>query len=178
MANTYRLIASSTVGAGGASSIDFTSIPATYTDVKLVLSTRDSNAVPTDNYLNINFNNDFGANYSNRLLTGNGGAASSQNFSAQTNGYIFQDNAAGATSSTFANIEVYIPNYVTSNAKSFSNDGVAESNVTTATGTRFLALNAGLWSGTAAINRITISPGNSANFVQYSTAYLYGISKS
>ena len=33
MANTYKLIASNTVGSGGSSGIDFTSIPATYTDL-------------------------------------------------------------------------------------------------------------------------------------------------
>jgi hypothetical protein len=35
MANTFELIASSTVGSGGAANIDFTSIPATYTDLCL-----------------------------------------------------------------------------------------------------------------------------------------------
>ena len=42
MANTYELIASSTVGAGGASSIDFNSIPNTYTDLLVKLSGRSS----------------------------------------------------------------------------------------------------------------------------------------
>ena len=37
MANTYVLISSSTVGSGGAASIDFSSIPATYTDLVLKL---------------------------------------------------------------------------------------------------------------------------------------------
>jgi hypothetical protein len=39
MANTYTLIASSvTVGSGGAANIEFTSIPATYTDLVSALS--------------------------------------------------------------------------------------------------------------------------------------------
>ncbi len=173
---TYRLIETVTVGSGGAASIAFTSIPATYTDLKVVLSTRDNYATATDNYLNINFNSDTAANYSSRVLTGNGTSTSSQSFSAQNNGYVFQNTSAGATASTFANIEIYIPNYLGNTAKSFSNDGVAESNTATATGTRFLALSAGLWSGTSAISRIDISPGNSASFVQYSSASLYGIS--
>ena len=42
MANTYTLISSVTVGSGGASSIDFTSIPATYTDLCLVWSGRSA----------------------------------------------------------------------------------------------------------------------------------------
>ena len=40
MADTYTLISSVTVGAGGASSIDFTSIPATYTDLLVKFSLR------------------------------------------------------------------------------------------------------------------------------------------
>ena len=40
MANTFQLISSTTVGAGGASSIDFTSIPSTYTDLVIKWSGR------------------------------------------------------------------------------------------------------------------------------------------
>ena len=40
MATTFTKIASVTVGSGGASSIDFTSIPSTYTDLCVKLSTR------------------------------------------------------------------------------------------------------------------------------------------
>jgi hypothetical protein len=35
MANTYEAIATVEVGSGGASTIDFTSIPSTYTDLVL-----------------------------------------------------------------------------------------------------------------------------------------------
>jgi hypothetical protein len=35
MATTYEIIASVTVGSGGAANIEFTSIPATYTDLVL-----------------------------------------------------------------------------------------------------------------------------------------------
>jgi len=40
MANTYKLISSVTVGSGGAATIGFTSIPATYTDLLLSYSGR------------------------------------------------------------------------------------------------------------------------------------------
>jgi hypothetical protein len=42
MANTFTLIASSTVGSGGAASIDFTSISSTYTDLVVKLSLRNT----------------------------------------------------------------------------------------------------------------------------------------
>ena len=177
MANTYTLISSVTVGAGGAASIDFTSIPATYTDLKLVLSLR-GNAAQYDDYINLRFNNDSGANYSARNLSAvGGGGVDSRSWSAQTYGYAFQIDAANSTANTFGNVEIYIPNYTSSNTKSFSNDGVAEQNGDTWTN-RQSSLNAGLWSGTAAINRITLSVGGSTLWVQYSTAYLYGIKNS
>jgi hypothetical protein len=40
MATTYEIIASVTVGSGGAANIEFTSIPATYTDLVVLFSAR------------------------------------------------------------------------------------------------------------------------------------------
>jgi hypothetical protein len=77
------------------------------------------------------------------------------------------------TASTFANNEVTIPNYTSSNFKSYSVDSVTENNATQA----YAIFVAGLWSNTAAITSITLGL-SSANFVQYSTAYLYGIKNS
>ena len=55
MANTYTLISSVTVGSGGAANIEFTSIPATYTDLLLKLSTRTTRSTATDsNKLTVN----------------------------------------------------------------------------------------------------------------------------
>jgi hypothetical protein len=169
MANTYTLIASSTVGSGGAASIDFTSIPATYTDLCLKVTARDSSTSGPYGVL-ISFNGS-ASNFSGVFLEGNGASASSGNLAR----YIGTETPANYTASTFSNIEVYIPNYAGSNNKSFSADGVSENNATTA----YATLNAGLWSITTAINQITLYIGNGTPlFAQYSTAYLYGISKS
>jgi len=70
-------------------------------------------------------------------------------------------------------MEIYIPNYAGSTNKSFSSETNQENNATAA----FARLLAGLWSQTAAITDIEITP-NTGNWVQYSTAVLYGISKS
>jgi len=75
------------------------------------------------------------------------------------------------TSNTFANSENYLPNYAGSNNKSMSVDVVTENNATAS----FTAFYAQLWTNTAAVNRITLTP-NAGNFAQYSTATLYGIS--
>jgi hypothetical protein len=162
---TFTLIASSTVGAGGAASIDFTSIPSTYTDLVVKISTRFNSANAA---IKIGFNSST-TNLSIRYLYGSGSAASSGS-DAQIYAYA---NSSGSTASTFGNSEVYIPNYTSSNNKSVSVDAVTENNATAAD----MLLGAGLWSNTAAITAIGLVP-ISGNFVQYSTAYLYGIVKS
>lgn len=169
MANTYELISSVTVGAGGASSIDFTSIPATYTDLKLVLSGRNDTYRQTI----IKFNNS-SANFTLRNLNGDGASVASYTQAAY--GYNMLGNmplAGTDTTSTFGSMEIYIPNYAGSNNKSISVDSVSENNGTTA----YAFFTAGLWSITSAINQLTLLP-YSGNFVQYSTAYLYGIKNS
>ena len=173
MADTFVKIASVTVGSGGASSIDFTSIPSTYTDLVVKLSSRrDSGA---NDGIGIRFNGSSAGNYSMRYVAGDGTAASSSSTSAVSAIYGYGSNDwSTATANTFSNAEIYIPNYGSSNAKSLSLDGVIENNATAS----FVALTAGLWSLTSAINQITIIALSSGNFVQYSTATLYGIKNS
>jgi hypothetical protein len=172
MPDTFVKIASVTVGSGGASSIDFTSIPGTYTDLCLKLSARGSDA---NNWVNnrVTFNGST-SGYSSKLLYGTGSAAASANNSV-TDAVDYSGYGTGsiATSSTFGNTEIYIPNYAGSNNKSLSIDGVSENNATAA----IAALTAGLWSNSTAINRVTLTP-STGTFVQYTTAVLYGIKNS
>ena len=163
--NTYTLIASSTVGSGGASSIDFTSIPSTYTDLVLICSLRVSRASTVNNTV-IKFNGS-SSSYSEKVLYGSGSSAGSY---SDTQIYDV-NNAANSTANTFANSQFYIPNYAGSANKSVSNDSVSENNATSATS----QLVAGLWSNTAAITSISLTDYSGTNFVQYSTAYLYGV---
>lgn len=162
MANTYELIASATVGAGGASSIDFTSIPSTYTDINVLASVRASN---TTSGVQISFNG-VTTNRSMRLLYGSGSAAAS----AASGDMPFDMTTSSQTTNTFASASIYIPNYASSNYKSVSIESVQENNATAA----YAEMEAGLWSSTAAINQVTLT----GSFAQYSTAYLYGIKNS
>ena len=169
MANTYEIIAKTTVGSGGASSIDFTSIPSTYTDLKLVLSTRNSRADgPFFATLQISFNG-VTTNRSRRSLYNASGTVASDSGSD----IISVGTSSSATANTFDNIEIYIPNYASSNNKSISIDSTTESN----SADIYQMLTAGLWSSSSAINQITVTVGI-WNFVQNSTAYLYGIKNS
>jgi hypothetical protein len=168
MANTFELIASYTVGASPVTSIDFSSIPSTYTDLCFKISARITRSGVVTDIMNISFNG-ASTNESSRRLEGNGSSASSASNSLLL---AYQASSTDATASTFGNGEVYIPNYAgTIWNKSFSNDGVSENNGTTA----FAGLAANLWSNTAAINQVTFTPDGGTNFVQYSTIYLYGV---
>ena len=165
MANTFKKIQTVNVGSGGSATIEFTSIPQTYTDLKLVVSLRTNNAGAEAVMIEFNGSS---ANLSGRRIYGDGGSAASDTL---TN-IRFAVNTAADTASVFSNGEFYIPNYTSANNKSVSVDGVNETNGTNAV----QSLVAGLWSNTAAITSIKLLGNNSGSFVQYSTATLYGIS--
>ena len=171
MANTYQLIEAITVGSGGSASATFSSIPNTYTDLLLNTSARTNRVSPVIDGIKIRFNGDTNtANYNERRLFGDGSGVTSGTEVA-LGGYATTQNA---TASTFANSSCYIPNYASSNKKSFSVDSVTENNGTTA----YALFDAVLWQGTSAISSIVLTPDVGTSFDQYSTFYLYGIKNS
>jgi hypothetical protein len=168
MANTIVPIGSVIVGSGGASSIDFSSIPSTYNDLRLVVSARTNAAAAQDNgYITFNGSS---SSHSYRRLYGDGSGGVGTN-TASTNSINFIYPGATATASTFNNGELFVPNYASSSNKYWSIDSVAENNTSEA----YIFLINGLWANTAAINQITISPFTGTAFVEHSSAYLYGI---
>ena len=158
-----ELIASYTA-TGSVASIDFSSIPADWTDLCLVLSARSTQA-NVANSCPIAFNGST-SGFTSRFVEGAGSGTPSSFTSTYIIGNV---QGTSSTSSTFTSINVYIPNYAGSAYKSFSAETAGENNSTTA----YATLGAGLWSNTAAINQITLTMNN---FAQYSTAYLYGVS--
>jgi hypothetical protein len=174
MANTYVAIATVTVGSGGASSIDFTSIPATYTDLLCVLSHRSNGAVAGSSWALGMKINGVTTNRTYRRLEGfDGTNVASDNGSTDLVGLIQGDSS---TASTFGSLQVYIPNYAGSNNKSYSVEGVTENNSSTGNDS---ALIAGLWSQTSAITDLSFYNRTTADgFKQYTTATLYGIKNS
>lgn len=175
MANpTMTLISSQTLG-GTTASVTFSSIPSNYNDLKLVISARgDTTAYPIA--INLKINSDTTSKYSYTHLLGNSSAASSTRASSQTVNAIQNVDGASATASTFGSWEIYIPNYTSTGNKQFFDIDVVETNDTTAAHAN-IAANAHLYTGTAGITQIDLTP-SSGNFVQYSSFYLYGIKNS
>lgn len=175
MANTYTLISSSTLGSNQ-TSVTFSSIPSTYTDLVLIMSVRAANSSgnPTMSPL-IRFNGDTATNYSyTELYTSNGTSAASFRASSQTAGDT-TFNGTTTTANTFSNTELYIPNYTVSANKPFSMYTVAENNATAG----YIYTGAELWRNTATINSIALVSYNGVeSFATGSSFYLYGIKNS
>jgi hypothetical protein len=167
MAVTHKLIETVTVGSGGAASIEFGSIPQTYTDLLVVSSVRITQTAPDG--FNVYFNGT-NTNLSARYLLGTGSSVASGTLA---NGYAGTANVDSFTANVFSNSSLYVPNYTGSTTKSYSVDNVAENNATLA----YINIIAGSWSGTSAITTLTLVP-NSTVFMQYSSASLYGIKNS
>lgn len=174
MANTYELIQTITLSSGQ-SSISFSSIPQTYTDLLLKTSIRDANS--SDNFSNdvLRFNNDTGNNY-NRYSFRSSGASTDSASSTGFNYIVYQyQNGGTATTNAFGSSEVYIFGYTASTNKLVLYHASQETNSTSPV---YQTLHSAAWLSSSAINTITITSLNSFNFVQYASASLYGIKNS
>lgn len=167
MPNTLIPIQTYTLSSTTAS-VTFSNIPQNYTDLKIVVSARNSGSSTPDLWIRMN---GLTTGYSGRFLSGNGASAGSgtRSVSAWAVGVV---GSSSTTSSTFTNQEVYIPNYSSSNPKSVSSDSVQEDNATTA----YMYIFANLQSSTAAITSLTCLLEDSTSFLSGSTFTLYGIS--
>ena len=175
MANTYSLISSNTF-TSSATTITFSSIPATYTDLLVRVSARTDAATVTDSIFSVRLNADATTLYSDTLAYGTGAAAASSRRSATATMYNGTQPAAGAVSNTFGNAEIYFPSYTASQSKVISTFSASESNVANATGLFWNGVDAGLYRSNTAISSITIGAYVSgANFISGSSFYLYGI---
>jgi hypothetical protein len=164
MATTYNLISSVNL-VSAQTSMDFTSIPQTYTDLKLVICGRLST---NDNYYSLKINGSLQTT-TNTSLRGSGTAIDAENWS---DNYSIVTQRGDATATIFGNAEIYIFNYTGSNNKSISIDSVSENNANFA----WTYLAGSLWSSSSAITSLGITNISGGNLAQYSTAHLYGIS--
>ena len=166
MPANYVLLEKVTLSANAAS-VTFSNIPQTgYTDLVVKASIRTSYAGSFDSvYI---YPNGSSANGTRRALYGTGGGAVGSESATNIRwDYLSADTA---TAGTFGSGEVYIPNYTSSNFKSFAMEGFSENN-STATA---MAMSASLWSNTSAITSLQFTPLN-GSFLANSTFYLYGL---
>jgi hypothetical protein len=155
--STYTPISTTTLGTA-TTTVSFSSIPSTYTDLILIC-----NPTGIDTAFRIyNFNGDTGSNYSYTYLTGNGTSASS---GRDTTAKIFI--GYGGSTTTPMTCIVNFANY--SNTTTYKTTLARGSS-----STQWVSASVGLWRNTAAISSFTII-SDSTNFSVGSTFTLYGI---
>ena len=161
--------------ASAAANIEFTSIPSGFQHLQLRLVARSDRNQSGDN-VGIRVGNgsvDTGSNYAQHHLYGDGAGAYAAGYASQAYGYA--DRIAGntATASIFGGIVIDILDYAsTSKTKTLRCFGGCDLN---GSGTVMVASN--LWNSTSAINTLRVYPNaaGSSNFVQHTTAALYGL---
>ena len=165
MPTTYEPIATSTLGTAAAS-ITFSSIAASWTDIRVVI-----NAIAVDvnsASINLEFNSDTGTNYSNTQVEGTGTVAQSGSTTNIAGIY------SASTSQNIANgrflVEADIFSYAGSTLKTVLIANSADNNGSGVAG-RII----GLWRNTAAINTIKVNKASGGNFGVGTSVTLYGI---
>lgn len=172
-ASSYESIATSTVGSGGASSVDFTGISSAYThlQIRAILKTNENSTGATN--IEMRFNSDTGSNYNRHYLRGTGTAADCGDASSQsrfTVGTAVQSGAALAN--MFGAMIVDILDY--KNTSKYKTVRALSGQDTNGSGTQGMWLQSGVWMNTNAITSISIF-SSSSNLSQYSSFALYGI---
>ncbi len=167
------LVGTTTVGAGGAANITFSSIPQTGKDILLLVSARGASG--NNPQMLIQLNGSSATNYRHLWLLGNGSSVTSATFTTQDEWkWEAGLSSSSQTTSSFSQSSFCIPNYTSANAKIASTDSVTGNN-TANNNAGNLAFTAGLWALTSAVTSIRIRP-DADSFAQHSTASLYIIS--
>jgi len=161
---SYDSIATTTVGAGGASFVEFTSIPSTYTHLQIRISSLGS--ADAQQGLNTTYNGDTGTNYSSHGVSA---TRSSTGFFATANDniqYFGFSLFSGYPSTSVIDILDY------ANTNKFKTMKCLTGCDRSSAGIVYFF--SGVWRNTNAITSIKITP-NSGNFNQHSSFALYGI---
>lgn len=152
-------------------SLDFTSINQNFRSLHVVIQARGTTAATTT-VLVVRINNDSGSNYDYQSLTGNVSSASSAETFGQTIISLGSMPAASAGASLASHTRVEFANYT---GTTFNKTVLSEhaNKVGTASGNIVRSDVSGFWRSTAAITRLTFTPG-AGNFEVGTVATLYG----
>ena len=173
-AEGWKKIAETTVGVGGAATIDFTSIPATFTHLKLIGNVRGENATFSDFPL-VRVNNDSVNNYSwlYHISSGNTAMGNPVGTVATNSIRLGLVEADNASADSFGIFLVLIANYANTNMNKETLSQAFDTSDNNAIRLH-LTHDGGLWDSPAAINRITFFL-SAADIAEFSKVSLYGI---
>ncbi len=166
---SYESIATITVGAGGSTSVEFTSIPSTYTHLQVRMNIRSNRAVTVEAY-SPQFNGTGSNQYSGHLLAGGGATTQTYSETSQNTGLGAYIAGNSASANIFGGAVMDILDYAnTSKYKTVRSLGGTDQN-----GSGNISLASSLWQNTSAINSIKFLSGGTG-WVEYSSFALYGI---
>jgi len=155
--NTYIPLATTTISGSSTTSVTFSSISGSYTDLVIIMGF----SLSANDEIDITFNNDTGANYSRTYMEGNGttaGSARTSNFSA------IPILGRGNLMTNIINIMNY------ANTTTYKTVLARFSSASNIIGTEV-----GLWRDTSAITTIKLNLRTSQTYVAGSVITLYGI---
>lgn len=174
---THKLIASTTIGSN-TSTVTFSSIPSTYDHLLVKTSVRTNRNA--DGYADVSFyfNGDQGNNYRTGGFSGGNAGVNGIGMGTGTGQTYFLMSSVVTSESNyqyyFANGEIFIPNYRSSQVKVGRWESHAPS-WQSATNKGIMRLGSVSWNSTSAITSISFRDDNSATMQQYSTFELYGL---
>ena len=172
--NYMETIASTLVGAGGASSITFSNIPQVYKHLQIRgigRSTFSGTASNVQMQLNLDTSS---ANYAFHSLNGNGTAAGAEGYSSGTLGSVTPIARVAGSTATSGIFGVGITDILDyTNTNKYKTVRVLTGADLNGSGLVYLV--SGLWLNTSAISTITLTLQDSSNFASGSVFELYGI---
>jgi hypothetical protein len=166
MPATYEPIATTTLSSAAAS-ITFSSIPATYTDLRFTLLINTTSAASEG--IRLQYNSDTATNYSDTYLSGNGASAVSG-----------QDTGASFIILHYAGTSTTVPTFYFGDVFSYAGSTYKTAlvgSVEDKNGSGNVTRGVGLWRSTSAITTLKLGNAGVANFNAGTTATLYGILK-
>lgn len=155
--NTYEAIATQTLGSA-VSSVTFSSIPSTYTDLIIIDNSKVSSG---DTELRLRFNGDTSGNYSGTWLYGDANLAYGSGSNNLTSAYISRSATGFGQGVT--------------NIQNYSNTTTYKTVLSRGSSNNYVFAWVDVWRSTAAISSLTISTDGSSNFTVGSNFSLYGI---
>jgi hypothetical protein len=170
---SYESIATQTVGAGGAASVTFSSVPSGYKHLQIRGISRCTKVDTGSENVVMSFNGDTtNTNYRTHLIDGDGAGVSSTDI--QVSAFYAQGALTignNATANAYGATVIDILDYTNTN----KNKTVRLLTGVDTSGYGQIRFASSLWMNTAAITSITLNPRSAGNFSQYSTFALYGI---
>jgi hypothetical protein len=171
--NGFCSISTTTVGAGGVSSVTFSGIPSVYKHLQVRILERGLFSSYSQAGLRVRMNSDTGSNYSWHVLRGTGSSALAEASANDSVMGLSEQVQAGATANVFSGLVMDILDYKDTNKyKTIRTLGGYDAN-----GSGNITLTSGSWRNTSAVTSLTFAYVGlpDEGFAQYSSFALYGI---